>query len=390
MGFGQSTLENLAVNPSFWTNKKVLVTGHTGFKGAWLSEWLIALGAEVAGYALAPPTEPALFNQLYLAKRLNHFEGDILDLPKLSAFIKEVDPEIVFHMAAQPLVRQSYIDPLETYSTNVMGTAHVLEVCRSLPGLRAVVVITTDKCYENREWRWGYRENESLGGYDPYSSSKACAELVTSAYRASFFNFQSETGNSSVSENRRNRVGLASVRAGNVIGGGDWATDRLIPDAMRAFLKDQPVAIRYPEAIRPWQHVLEPLRGYLMLAQRLAVEEGSTYAGAWNFGPQEQDARSVRWVMDRLCELWPKDSSWSHDTKPQPHEATYLKLDCTKAHGVLDWWPVLSLEKTLGLTVDWFVAHTQGKDMASATQQQIQNYVKHVANIPKKEHEYAR
>ena len=390
MGFGQSSLENLVVNPSFWASKKVLVTGHTGFKGAWLSEWLLELGAEVVGYALVPPTEPALFNQLNLAQRLNHFEGDIRDLLKLSAFIKKVDPEIVFHMAAQSLVRQSYIDPLETYSTNVMGTAYVLEVCRSLPGLCAVIVITTDKCYENREWHWGYRENEPLGGYDPYSSSKACAELVTNAYRASFFNFQSEAGDSTASINCQKRVGLASVRAGNAIGGGDWATDRLIPDAMRAFIKDRPVTIRYPEAIRPWQHVLEPLRGYLMLAQRLAGEEGSAFAGAWNFGPQEQDARSVHWVMDRLCELWPKDSGWRHDAKPQPHEATYLKLDCTKAHAVLGWWPVLSLEQALGLTVDWYIAHAQGKDMASVTQQQIQDYVKHGANISRKEHEYDR
>ena len=347
-------------NPKeFWASKKVLVTGHAGFKGAWLSEWLLELGAEVSGYGLLP-AEPALFNQLNLAERLNHLEGDIRDLPELSAFIKAAAPEIVFHMAAQPLVRKSYIDPVETFSTNVMGTVNVLEACRSLPSLRAVIVISTDKCYENKEWHWGYRENDPLGGHDPYSSSKACAELVTNAYRASLFDSQ---------------VGLASVRAGNVIGGGDWAADRLIPDAIRAFIKKQPVIIRYPKAIRPWQHVFEPLRGYLMLAQRLA-EDSNALAGAWNFGPQEQGTRSVQWVMEHLCKLWPNESSWRHDATPQPHEATCLKLDCAKAHAALDWWPALSLEEALGLTVDWYAAHERGEDMAGVTQLQLRHYIK--------------
>jgi len=365
----------------FWKRKRVFLTGHTGFKGAWLALWLQELGADVAGFSLAPPTTPSLFTLARVNEGMESLHGDIRDFETLAAAVSKFRPYIVIHMAAQSLVRRSYSDPIETYATNVLGTVHLFEAVRRIKGVKALINVTSDKCYENREWVWGYRENERVGGYDPYSSSKGCAELVTSAYRSSFFNTKDFQGHN---------VAGASVRAGNVIGGGDWATDRLIPDIMQAFLSGHAALVRNPHAIRPWQHVLEPLRGYLMLAQRLATEEGSAFAGAWNFGPQEQDARSVHWVMDRLCELWPKDSVWRHDAKPQPHEATYLKLDCAKAHAVLDWWPVLSLEQALGLTVDWYVAHAQGEDMASVTQQQIQDYVKHVANISRKEHEYDR
>lgn len=280
--------------------------------------------------------------------------------------MEDADPEIVFHMAAQPLVRYSYEAPIETYAVNVLGTANVLEVCRKLRNLRAVVVITTDKCYENREWHWGYRENEPLGGHDPYSNSKACAELVTDSYRRSFFN----SGRSA------NVVNIASARAGNVIGGGDWAADRLIPDAVRAFEAGRPVSIRYPDSIRPWQHVLEPLHGYLRLAEALSGKDGDRYAEAWNFGPGHQDARPVRWVMDRLTALWPSHPGWHVNGEAHPHEAGYLKLDCAKAHARLGWWPVLDLNRTLRLTADWYRVYRENGDLQAATQRQIGDYTK--------------
>lgn len=356
------------MNREFWRGKRVLLTGHTGFKGAWLSEWLLALGAQPAGYALDPPTQPALFDQLALADRMTHRRGDVRELESVKNFFREADPEIVFHLAAQPLVRYSYEAPVETYAVNVLGTAHVLEACRALPRVRAIVVITTDKCYENREWHWGYRENEPLGGHDPYSSSKACAELVTESYRRSFF-----IGGNTLSEAR-----VASARAGNVIGGGDWAADRLIPDAIRAFEVGQPVSIRYPNSIRPWQHVLEPLYGYLMLAERLCGPDGNRFAEAWNFGPEPSDAKPVRWVMDRMSALWSGGAAWRQDGQVHPHEAGYLKLDCAKAHALLGWRPTLNLDEALKLTVDWYRVHSQRGDLRAVTSEQIAHYTQSI------------
>lgn len=356
------------MNREFWRGKRVLLTGHTGFKGAWLSEWLLALGAQPAGYALAPPTRPALFDQLALAQRMTHRLGDVRELESVKSFLREADPEIVFHMAAQPLVRYSYEAPVETYAVNVLGTTHVLEACRALPRVRAIVVITTDKCYENREWHWGYRENEMLGGHDPYSSSKACSELVTASYRRSFFN-----GGNTLGEAR-----VASARAGNVIGGGDWATDRLMPDAIRAFEAGQPVAIRYPNSVRPWQHVLEPLRGYLMLAERLCGPDGNRFAEAWNFGPEPSDAKPVHRVMDRMSALWSGGAAWRQDGQCHPHEAGYLKLDCAKAHALLGWRPTLNLDEALKLTVDWYRVHSQKGDLRTITREQIVHYMRSI------------
>ena len=364
MGLGQGALEGMAVNPDFWHGRRVVITGHTGFKGAWLSEWLLALGAKPAGYALAPPTRPALFDQLGLSGRMSHQLGDIRDLGRLQSSMQTADPEIVFHMAAQPLVRYSFEEPVETYAVNVLGTAHVLEACRSLPRLRAVIVITTDKCYENREWHWGYRENDPLGGHDPYSSSKACAELVTDSYRRSYFSDQD------------NCARIASARAGNVIGGGDWAVDRLLPDAIRAFEAGKPVALRYPDSIRPWQHVLEPLHGYLMLAEALSGKDGHRYAEAWNFGPEDRDAKPVRWLMDKLSALWPDNPGWRSNVDPHPHEAGYLKLDCAKARARLGWWPALGLDQALQLTVDWYQVHAKRGDLRAITQRQIGDHIK--------------
>lgn len=370
MGLGESSLEGMAINPDFWRGRRVLITGHTGFKGAWLSEWLLALDAIPVGYALTPRTEPALFDQLCLADRMSHELGEIRDLDRLRAFARAADPEVVFHMAAQSLVRYSFNAPIETYAVNVLGTAHALEACRSLPRLRAVIVVTTDKCYENREWHWGYRESDRLGGYDPYSSSKACAELVTDSYRRSFF---SDQGNGSR---------IASARAGNVIGGGDWAADRLVPDVIRAFEAGKPVTIRYPDSIRPWQHVLEPLHGYLMLAEALSGESGHRLAEAWNFGPDDCDAKPVRWLMDKLASLWPANPGWRVSSDKQPHEAGYLKLDCAKARARLGWQPVLGLEQASQLTVDWYQVHAKRGDLRGITRRQIDDYTKLIDGSP--------
>ena len=297
----------MSPSSAFWHDRRVLVTGHTGFKGAWLSLWLSRLGARVTGLALAPETSPSLFTLAGLAERVDSRLGDIRSRAIVDAVVAESRPEVVFHLAAQALVRRSYADPVATYETNVMGTAHVLEAARRADGLRAVVVVTSDKCYENREWWWPYREDDALGGYDPYSSSKGCAELVTAAWRRSYFGGPASP------------AGVASARAGNVIGGGDWAEDRLVPDCMRAFGTSTPVVIRRPAAVRPWQHVLEPLAGYLLLAERLA--EGPGFAEAWNFGPSVDDARPVSWVVDRLVRFWGGDARWAHDGSEQPHEA---------------------------------------------------------------------
>lgn len=349
---------------TFWRGKKVFVTGHTGFKGSWLTLWLQALGAKVTGYALAPDTTPNLFELARVADGIDSVISDIRDRHAVLNAMKAASPEIVIHMAAQPLVRESYASPVETYETNVMGTVHVLEAVRHVPGVKSVVIVTTDKCYENHEWEWGYRENEAMGGYDPYSSSKGCAELVTAAYRRSFFN---------PSTYATHGVAIASARAGNVIGGGDWATDRLIPDIMRAIMREERVRIRSPHAIRPWQHVLEPLSGYLLLAEKLYSEQ-SRYAEAWNFGPNDADARPVQAIVERLTSQWGDGASWALDGDEHPHEATFLKLDCSKARNRLGWQPRWNLERALDEIVAWYKAAARQEDMRAVTLKQIDQF----------------
>jgi len=352
------------MNPGFWQGKRVLLTGHTGFKGGWLSLWLQSMGAQVTGYALAPTTNPSLFEMADVAQGMNSVIGDIRDLAKLQAVFVKHKPEIVFHMAAQPLVRYSYQNPVETYSTNVMGTVHLLEAVRNTFGVKAVVNITTDKCYENREWVWGYRENEPMGGFDPYSNSKGCAELVSSAYRSSFFNANNYA---------QHGVALATVRAGNVIGGGDWAQDRLIPDIMAAFEQGRKAAIRNPHAIRPWQHVMEPLRGYLKLAEQL-FEHGPSFGEGWNFGPNDEDAKPVGWIVEQMAALWGGDVRWQVDTGEHPHEAHYLKLDISKARSRLDWHPALRLKDSLALIIDWSKQRQAGASVRQLTLAQLHAY----------------
>lgn len=354
------------LNKEFWNKKRVLVTGHTGFKGSWLSLILSNLEAEVYGYSLEPPTNPSLFEEARINELMNSHIGDIRNFDNLLQVIKTVKPQIVIHMAAQPLVRESYKNPVDTYSINVMGTVNLFEVVRSVPGIKAIVNVTTDKCYENREWYWGYRENEPMGGYDPYSNSKGCSELVTSAYRNSFFNSQDYS---------KHGVALASARAGNVIGGGDWAEDRLIPDFIRAITLSNEVKIRSPYSIRPWQHVLDPLAGYLLLAERL-YNDGPKFAEAWNFGPDDTDARNVGWISEKFSELWGEGFSYSIDKDPQPHEATYLKLDCSKAKAELGWYPRWSLEKALESTIEWYETWFSKGDVRKLCFSQIEEYFK--------------
>ena len=359
-------MENLAmIDQSFWNARRVLVTGHTGFKGSWISLWLASLGAEVTGYALAPATTPNMFDAANVAGDLkNSIIADIRDMDRLRQVIGTVRPEIVIHLAAQPLVRASYADPIETYSVNVMGTVTLIEAIRRTGGPRAVINVTSDKCYENREWVWGYRESDPVGGFDPYSSSKGCAELVTSAMRNSFFPPQSWP---------EHQLALASARAGNVIGGGDWAEDRLVPDLVRAFTAGTAAAVRRPGAVRPWQHVLEPLYGYLLLAQRL-LEHGPEYAEAWNFGPAESDAREVGWLAERVSRLWGDGARCESDPRAHPHEATFLKLDCSKARARLGWQPRWHLERALEETVGWYRAYCTGADVRKLSLGQIATY----------------
>ncbi len=360
----KGAVEGVGMNPAFWRDKRVFLTGHTGFKGSWMSLWLQSLGANLTGYALGPQTEPSLFDEARVGTGMRSIFGDIRDLVLLQKTMEECQPEIVVHMAAQSLVRYSYANPVETYSINVMGTVHLLEAVRNATSVRAVVNITTDKCYENREWAWGYRENEPMGGYDPYSNSKGCAELVSSAYRSSFF---------SASSQAQHRVALATVRAGNVIGGGDWARDRLIPDVLAAFEQGKPVDIRYPYATRPWQHVLEPLRGYLTLSERL-YENGHSYAEGWNFGPNDEDAKPVGWIVEQMAKLWGEGAQWQIDSREHPHEANYLKLDISKARGRLNWHPALRLNDALKLIIDWSKQRQAGADMHQLTMSQIHSY----------------
>jgi len=350
----------MTTNPDFWRGKRVFLTGHTGFKGSWLSMWLQSLGAQVHGLALEPPTTPNLFTVAQVAAGMaSHTLGDIRDLATVQQAMQAAQPHIVIHMAAQPLVRQSYAEPVETYATNVMGTVHVLESARHMPSVKAIVVVTTDKCYENKEWPWGYREDEPMGGHDPYSNSKGCAELVTSAYRRSFLQGQG--------------IAVASVRAGNVIGGGDWAADRLVPDILRAFEQNQPVIIRNPHATRPWQHVLEPLKGYLTLAQHMYTS-GQDFAEGWNFGPKDDDARPVQWIVEHMVASWGNGASWQLDGGTHPHEASYLKLDISKAKARLGWQPRWALQQALQASVEWHQQWLGGADMKAVTMTQINQF----------------
>jgi CDP-glucose 4,6-dehydratase len=349
------------MDATFWRGKRVLITGHTGFKGSWLSLWLQQMSAQVSGFALAPATDPSLFELARVGDGMTSTLGDVRDFPAVRRCIDAARPEVVFHLAAQSVVRLSYDEPVETYATNVMGTVNLLEAVRHSPAVRAVVVVTSDKCYKNREWEWGYREDEPMGGHDPYSSSKGCAELVTAAYRSSFFGAG------------RHPAAVASVRGGNVIGGGDWTRDRLIPDIMRAIAERRPVAIRNPDAIRPWQHVLEPLGGYLEVAQRLC-NEGSAYAEAWNFGPAYQDCRPVRWIVEQLSQAWGPEAKWELDERPKPHEANFLKLDSSKAGTRLGWRPRWDLACALSAIVECHKAHLAGADVRAVVLDQIRRY----------------
>jgi CDP-glucose 4,6-dehydratase len=355
-------MEGVGLTPAFWRGRRVFLTGHTGFKGSWLALWLQALGAQVRGFALAPPSQPSLFELARVGEGMESLRGDIRDLAALQRALAAQRPEIVIHMAAQSLVRVSYRDPVETYQTNVLGTVHVLEAVRQAGGVQAVVVVTSDKCYENRERGEAYREDDPMGGHDPYSSSKGCAELVTSAYRRSYF---------SATDGAVARV--ASVRAGNVIGGGDWAAERLVPDVVRALGADAPLAVRNPEAVRPWQYVLEPLAGYLILAEALC-REGATCAEAWNFGPDADDLRTVRELLERLARVWGRPLRWVPVAAPQPHEARLLMLDSRKARERLGWRPRTSLAQALEHTAAWYQSYWDGADLQEASLRALQRY----------------
>jgi len=347
------------MNRGFWSGKRVFLTGHTGFKGGWLALWLADMGAEVHGYALNPPTSPALFHVAGVGDRMaSSAIADVRDGERLARAVADVAPEVVFHLAAQPLVRHSYKAPVETYAVNVMGTINLLEAVRHCASVKVLVNVTTDKCYENREWVWAYREHEAMGGHDPYSSSKACSELVTASYRNSFL--------------AQRQVQVATARAGNVIGGGDWAEDRLLPDFLQALDAGRELVIRSPAATRPWQHVLEPLSGYLTLAEQLQLQ-GQVLAEGWNFGPTEIDARPVSWIVDFLCQRTP-GAAWRCDEVAQPHEAGSLKLDSAKAKAILGWSPRWNLAKALEMTIDWHHAWKRGEDMAELSLAQIRQY----------------
>ena len=345
----------------FWRGKKVLLTGHTGFKGSWLSLWLSKMGAQVTGFALEPPSEPSMFELAHVAQDVSSIIGDIRDRDAVHAVVNESNPEIVLHLAAQPLVRESYVNPLDTFATNVMGTANLLSALQDCSATKAVVVVTSDKCYENREWSWGYRENESMGGADPYSASKGCAELVVASYRKSYFS-------------EPNSAELATARAGNVIGGGDFATDRLITDIMASIRSGKPAQIRNPLAIRPWQHVIEPLHGYLLLAQNMVLDGNKTYSSAWNFGPYDEDAKPVEWICEELSRRWGPTASWMVDEGDHPHEAHYLKLDSSKARMQLGWRSKLRLGAALDKIVEWNRVFMEGGDVRAQTLSEINDY----------------
>lgn len=352
------------ISRTFWKSRNVFITGHTGFKGSWLSLWLSRLGANVTGYALDPPTQPNLCEQARVSGFIRSVPGDIRNFDRLKSALAEVRPDVVLHMAAQSVVRRGYEDPIETYSSNVMGTVHVFEALRQLKRSCVVVNVTSDKCYLNREWVWGYREDEPFGGRDPYSNSKGCAELVTTAYRESFF---------PPAALKHHGIALGSARAGNAIGGGDWTKDQLIPDLMRAFFSGTPCLIRNPGATRPWQFVLEPLRGYLMLAERLA-SDGASFASGWNFGPADDDAKPVAWIADELSCQWGDDAQWICDDASHSKEARALKLDASKAKAALGWHPVLPLVQALRWIVDWYKTYQEGGDLRQITENQIAAY----------------
>ena len=352
------------MNTSFWKNKRVLITGHTGFKGSWLSLWLQERGTHVIGYSLPPPTTPSFFEIGAITKKMTSIEGDVRNLAHLTACIVKHQPEVLIHMAAQSLVRYSYRHPIETYETNVMGTLNVLEAVRLTNIVKVVLIVTSDKCYENKEWVWGYRENEPMGGHDPYSSSKGCAELVTQAYRKSFFSKKEQSDFSTA---------VASSRAGNVIGGGDWGQDRLIPDIMRAVMNDKPVVIRNPNATRPWQHVLEPLNGYLDLVEKL-WQHGSEFEGGWNFGPNDDDSKPVRWILTELNRFWDGDIRYEFDVAENPHEASFLRVDSSKAKRLLGWSSKLSTNEALSWVVEWYQGYLNGSNMRELSKDQILRY----------------
>ena len=353
-------MEDLVVSmDKFWQNKKVFLTGHTGFKGSWLALWLQQMGAEVYGFSLEPTTKQNLYELAHIDSILTSKFGDVRDFHSLKKSIESFQPEFIFHLAAQPLVRQSYSDPLETYSTNVMGTVNLLEIARCVASVKVIVNVTTDKCYQNREWLWGYRENEPMGGHDPYSASKGCAELVTNSYIKSFFD--------------NSGVGLASARAGNVIGGGDWSDDRLLPDILKSLTNGEVARIRNPNATRPWQHVLEPLCGYLQLAMKL-YQQPHKHSGGWNFGPLDSDCRAVGWIADKVCSNWGKGASWISNEGNGPHEARYLKLDISKATSLLNWSPRWSIDTAISATIDWHKRYLGGDDPQFAMSEQIKDY----------------
>ncbi len=358
-------LEDMVTAAASWSGRRVFLTGHTGFKGAWLALWLQGLGAKVLGYSLALPTQPNIFEIAGVGNGMRTILGDIRDMKRLMAAMTEFEPEVVFHLAAQSLVRTSYDDPVDTYSTNVMGTVHVLEAMRSANSVKAALIVTSDKCYENNEWAWGYRESDAMGGYDPYSSSKGCAELVTAAYRCSFF---------APADMSVRGLALATARAGNVIGGGDWAPDRLVPDFIRAMTNGEVIRIRNPAAQRPWQHVLEPLGGYILLAERLLGVDGQRYASGWNFGPRDDDVIPVAALVQKLTALWGAKASYEIDAGEHPHEATFLKLDCSRASALLGWRPRLDVDSALAWTVEWHKALHSGANMHQVAAAQIARF----------------
>jgi CDP-glucose 4,6-dehydratase len=354
-------VENVVSTGSAWKGRSVLITGHTGFKGAWLSLWLSQLGARVSGFALTPDTEPNLFNLAMGRADVESVFADVRDFGKVRDCLERTQPEVIFHMAAQSLVRRSYNDPAGTYATNVMGTVNVLEAARQTGKTAAIIVVTSDKCYENREWVWPYRETDPMGGHDPYSSSKGCAELVTQAYRRSFFHGAGTPR-------------LASVRAGNVIGGGDWSEDRLVPDIVRAMYDGASTEIRNPHSVRPWQHVLEPLGGYLLLAEHLLSSGGDTYAEAWNFGPTDDDCCPVSYIAERITKAWGGGAKWHLSNGDHPHEAAFLKVDSSKAHTRLGWRRRMPIDTALDWTAQWYRRQRDGEDAATLTLEQIDRY----------------
>ena len=353
---------------AFWQGRRVFITGHTGFKGSWLALWLTSLGAKVTGYSLDPPTEPSLCREADLEGLIHSVRADVRDRDALALELRRAEPDVVFHLAAQSLVRESYRTPVETFEVNLLGTVHLLEAVRACPAVRAVVVVTSDKCYENREWVWGYRESDPLGGFDPYSSSKACAELAAAAYRNSFFHPDRHHGHGG------HGVAIATVRAGNVIGGGDWAVDRIVPDCIRAFARREAIAVRNPGALRPWQHVLDPLYGYLALAERLATEGPALLPGAWNFGPDDTDVRTVAALVEALCRHWGDGAACRIDAGSHPHEARFLKLDCSRARTLLGWRPLWELEAAVTRTVSWAVGWLGGANARELCLDQIREY----------------